>query len=62
MSTNPRRSKVAAIAAIGLSLTLALTACSAGSGAGDAAGVSLVTFRALTSVGCALRTELSKYA
>jgi len=35
-STNPRRSKVAAIATIGLSLTLALTACSGGSGAADA--------------------------
>lgn len=36
MSANPRRSKVAAIATIGLSLTLALTACSGGSGAVDA--------------------------
>ncbi|RYV52078.1 sugar ABC transporter substrate-binding protein [Pengzhenrongella frigida] len=36
MSTNPRRKKVAAIAAIGLSLTLALTACAGGSDAADA--------------------------
>jgi ABC-type glycerol-3-phosphate transport system substrate-binding protein len=36
MSTNPRRSKVAAIAALGLSLTLGLTACSGGSGGAHA--------------------------
>ena len=46
-SINPRRSKVAAVATIGLSLTLALTACAGGSGTADA-GSAKASDRTLT--------------